>query len=517
VTIEQFIFTLFETRWARRLCGWNDEILERARDLTREKFARMSSDGSRKRGDGSDCRRHYGNVLRALDAWRAVNPSAHPLALEATTARLLQAQIRREIRRSCLEARRRCNPLRSRYAWKLDGGEIYVWLPTTLEGLRRRDWLEKNVSDPDPRRSGESERAQAIIDRYWGVPRLVSLSSDPALTHRGGRFAAKDWGPEDERIQPTEFAQLVAREKVQQIDRQRDSIRALGPEKLNSLITGIISQLADGTYDQKKIAEAYQIKESSLSRFAGAEWEDLSHVPDLWVNCAQVLSANEGFVDAAIAAGLWDTVRTIVERNGRGQSKRGAAGNENLYFIPIVTDALRQPDPTGALHDAFAKITAQGKAEPFRVGYQQFLCFLIHSVDCWEAHPWHPLRDLWPRPLVEARSCRLQLLREDRMIATLSVDRFPFRTSIDAVTPGAYRLETDTGWRIWEAALSSRELIWTLAFPALRLPFAAQTDDLQARPAYEATLLSGALIVRAFPGLEHGRLEIFCKLGGKEP
>jgi len=196
--------------------------------------------------------------------------------LEAAAACILQRTIQCHVRFSCKEARRYCNPLRSRFAWRFRGGTVHVWIPTSLGGKRRRRWLEENIPNPDPSRPGERRRVQSIIDDRLGVPRVVALSSDPSLdsARRGDDPAEMLWLDDD--LGPIELGEVVAEEKAQRINRLRPSIQALGPAKLKQLIVHIFRRLANDEYDQKELAAVYPVKEPSLSRFAGKNWDDVS-------------------------------------------------------------------------------------------------------------------------------------------------------------------------------------------------------------------------------------------------
>ena len=50
--------------------------------------------------------------------------------------------------------------------------------------------------------------------------------------------------------------------------------------------------------------------------------------------------------------------------------------SNNLYFISILTDAFRHPDPVAGLREAFDRILERRDDPAYRVGYQQWLRFL---------------------------------------------------------------------------------------------------------------------------------------------
>jgi len=330
LTVLRFIVALFEMSWVYRLCGHDQMVVERARDLTNDKFSRLRSQGD---DAGSDCRTSYAGVLRTIRAWNTAHPRAHALELEAAAACILQRSIQCHVRFSSKEARRYCNPLRSRFAWRLSGGTIHVWIPTSLGGKRRRKWLEENIPDPDPSRPSERQRVQSIIDDRLGVPRVVELPSDSSLgsTRRGDDPAEMLWLEDDP--EPIELGEVVAEEKAQRINQLRPSIQALGPARLRELIVHIFRRLANDEYDQKELAAAYPVKEPTLSRFAGKNWDDVSSVPDLWVNTAQVLAGDERYVEAAIEAGVWSNVRTVLD-NHRAERKGGDKDGQRALFHP---------------------------------------------------------------------------------------------------------------------------------------------------------------------------------------
>ncbi len=182
--------------------------------------------------------------------------------------------------------------------------------------------------------------------------------------------------------------------------------------------------------------------------------------------------------------------------------------NNELYFIPIIADALRKPNQTAAFYEAFQRIMTDGQNEAFDAGYRQFLQFVARSFECWEAQPLETPSVLWPRANERGRACGIRLERGNQHVGGFDVDHVPFRTTIVDVRPGHYRLVTETSWQLWDATLTPRELYWTQAFPTQDFPLAAQTEDLIVKPTYETQLLDGALTIRAYPGLEGGRLEV---------
>ena len=240
-----------------------------------------------------------------------------PVQREIAAARILQRLTLTHFRLSCLEARRTRNPARTRYAWRLSGGVIYVWLPAALSGPRRRMWLEENIGEVDPGAPGERRRVQAVIDELLGPRVHVPIHDRQAFDRRQ---------PEEVLIQQevgaAGLARAVAREKADRIDQQRPAIRALGEARVERLVLAAFDALGDDTYQENRIAGAFGLSPATLSRFAGSRWKGRSggDIPDLWRNTAQVLAGHPDFIEAAEQAGVWPQVRQAAQ--GRGRSRR---------------------------------------------------------------------------------------------------------------------------------------------------------------------------------------------------
>jgi hypothetical protein len=98
--------------------------------------------------------------------------------------------------------------------------------------------------------------------------------------------------------------------------------------------------------------------------------------------------------------------------------------------------------------------------------------------------------------------------RNGERIASIPCERLPISKEIRNVKPGLYSLKLDTGRLIWEEELTEQELLWALAFPGEALDLAADTGAAVERATREIKLLNGKLVIRVFPEIESGRLEL---------
>ncbi len=227
---------------------------------------------------------------------------------------------------------------------------------------------------------------------------------------------------------------------------------------------------------------------------------------------------------------------------------------DDLYFIPLIVRALKQPDPDESLQAAFAEIQRLGKQAKCAQGYKQFQMFM----DAAAQSPREALQDrtalieVIVKSLIEDLACgvfegdasaetmALELIGsrqewqeeyersiQEGIDAPIAVDRFAVLLedetqsvrslefssqggtgSFDTIPPGRYTLSLDTGLLLWGGELKASDLIWREAFPDEPLEMAAATGESAGRSTVDETLLEGELRMRVFPGIEHGQLKI---------
>jgi len=298
------------------------ETADKAYDLTIDKFnnlppkkkssrrAKIGTDRNEIKLKGSDCRLYFNAFLRGVTQSFETDPPTSQIDEEARAAMFLQGLVERHFHLSLLEAERRANPFWSRYYWRVKGGIICVWLPVSLEGRDRRDWLEKNIDDPDPLRPRERERIQSIIGRKFVRESFVPFNTDSCSSNKAKLLP---WPGSGETF-GISLAGAVAEEKTKNIRLQRWSIRALGEERLKELILRIFEDLNCGEYKDRKVARDFGISKATFSRFGGSRWLSGSAIPDLWRNTAEVLSAQPIFGEVAKNAGVWEQVQSTLNR-----------------------------------------------------------------------------------------------------------------------------------------------------------------------------------------------------------
>lgn len=335
--LPDFLLTLWEHRTEAARTR-TTSLWDRARDLTLDKFSSMPSAKNavmtgRVPGDDPkphtrvDCRNYYAALLKTVEKDKGFRATTGILERDHFLAVCFQRFVNHHFYLSYLEARRRENPFISRYTWRLDGkGKITVWMPKYLSGKARGAWLKEHVPNPDPKRPGERDRVQAIVDEGLSIPRLLVFEPERHADPPSG-IPAPDVAA-NANMRPS-FTDFLAREKAQSIELQRPSIRELGPEKVERLVKTIVPNLSLRQRSDEAIAGEFGLSKTAYSHFAGSHWTkgDKTVVADLWRNLADILSQSEVFREVAQEAGVWRAVETVVD-SGKPAKLKGETNEQ---------------------------------------------------------------------------------------------------------------------------------------------------------------------------------------------
>ena len=329
--LAEFVDKLRQSKPAWRWCNANPETLEKAYDLTISKFSNLpnlNENGLVVKQQGPDCRYYYEAFISRATRTADRKSYYRVDGREKLMAELLQNLIVRHFLLSCLECGRRGTELTKRYIWKIEGHSMELFLPIDMPANQKGKWLVENIPDADPTRPGERDRIQAIVDGLTRKRRILSLENIEE------NAIATDSPPAhseiEQEITVRGLANVVADEKAENIDFQRDAIRQLGKRKLRQLIRQIFDGLACGRYEVMKIADSFGINRSTFSRFAGSNW--LSQMgksqdyptPDLWFNTAETLAGHPLFVRIAEDASILDRLKKVLQ----GENARRRHGDQ---------------------------------------------------------------------------------------------------------------------------------------------------------------------------------------------
>ena len=189
-------------------------------------------------------------------------------------------------------------------------GVIEVWMPRSLCGSQRRQWLGDHIPDPDPTRPNEAQRVQSVIDRLLGPRHLVPLDVQADDVRIEAAILQELLAAE---IEHRSLAEMVGDEKAHRLHELRPSIRRLGRRGVRRLVKTVFERVAAEDYHDGRVAEAFGLSAAAMSRFAGSRWKpgDGRDVPDLWANLAGVLLEHPGFRSLLVETRLLDMVAQV--------------------------------------------------------------------------------------------------------------------------------------------------------------------------------------------------------------
>jgi len=227
--------------------------------------------------------------------------------------------------------------------------------------------------------------------------------------------------------------------------------------------------------------------------------------------------------------------------------------NKDLYFLAILADALKAPNPKEALGGAIEEIRALGQTPEYKRGFSQFQRFMEEVEKNWRSKKrediaFDQIRRLalqmaadLPEGDQSETKVILELIRSEprwqeefqkilkEMSKSKPTDRIPeivlerngqriasiiceeVTKEIKNLKPGIYTVKIDTGWVLWQEELTEQDLLWRAAFQGEDLDLAADSDEAQAHPTRQVSLLNDEVIIRVFPGAESGCIEISIK------
>ena len=81
------------------------------------------------------------------------------------------------------------------------------------------------------------------------------------------------------------------------------------------MVQYVFNKIVEDDYHDIEVAKIFGLSKATFSRFAGSRWNvSKQHIPDLWLNTAQVLSIHPDFKEAALEAGVWKQVENTLSR-----------------------------------------------------------------------------------------------------------------------------------------------------------------------------------------------------------
>lgn len=164
---------------------------------------------------------------------------------------------------------------------------------------------------------------------------------------------------------------------------------------------------------------------------------------------------------------------------------------DDLFFMPILAEAMRQPDKNAALKAAFLRIQDMGRQPRYRQGMEQF---------------WHFME-------IAGEACTIEFVveRDGKHVGDISISPAETRGTIGGIVSGMYTVKMSTGRMLWEGSIVEDEVIWSKAFKGEPLRLAAATEGTQRACSKKIGLLNGEVVLCVYPGVEAGEMGIDLK------
>jgi hypothetical protein len=190
--------------------------------------------------------------------------------------------------------------------------------------------------------------------------------------------------------------------------------------------------------------------------------------------------------------------------------------NNDMFFISEIEDAIESENPYSALEFKISEIISTGQRPGYTNGLYQFDAFLnkireIIEYQLLDEQYVKLIEGLWNLYCdgMEKRGyLDLLISRDSEPIATIPVKPTKVAYEINNVSPAFYSFELSSGRLLWEGLVYKTDLLWKFANPGKDFRLAADTDGAPPKPTREMTLLDGEVIIRIFPGLEVGSIQI---------
>ncbi len=227
----------------------------------------------------------------------------------------------------------------------------------------------------------------------------------------------------------------------------------------------------------------------------------------------------------------------------------------SMHFISLIQKALLETDPQKALTDAIDEIMALRNNPEHAGEFAMFSSFMAEVFETWRIQEqlsieaakdiieditlqltadtvmesmvdnvvmqgidWPPgfidhlgkrIRTLLPGDDIEHPEAELDVFRNGRTVSTIKLELTDASHYIKDVRPGDYAFSLGTGRLLWEVTLEEKDLYLTEDSPGKNIPLAAGTGE-ERRPAASRVMsvLGGEIVIRIFPGLESGWIEI---------
>ena len=183
--------------------------------------------------------------------------------------------------------------------------------------------------------------------------------------------------------------------------------------------------------------------------------------------------------------------------------------NDDLYFIPIIIEAFKQPKRPGALKKAFAQIEQLGKLDRYSRGWKQFCLFMNETLVSAENYRTDQLQEKLANAFKRPNLFDITIEKDGLPVKTLTFRYTGDSKTAANITPGSYKLVFESGLCLWQGTVSAKDVLIAKAYPDDDLQMAANDTGEENRKLTKTVSLFGqAGEVKFYAGIGSSSMEI---------
>ncbi|MBI1931199.1 MAG: hypothetical protein HYS24_01515 [Ignavibacteriales bacterium] len=215
--------------------------------------------------------------------------------------------------------------------------------------------------------------------------------------------------------------------------------------------------------------------------------------------------------------------------------------NNNLYFIPILINAMEKENQIETIKKAIIEIQNLGKQNSYKEGYAQFNQFLLSGYNQNKNIIESDLRDLIVKivtneielsetdretilnkikteykfeyeKIFEAfknkDAIEIEIYKDGQLFNQITIDEKIKVYNITNIEPGDYDIKLSNGRILLQEQLTNDELVLDFKGNKFKYNLAAETDEIEQKPSLVFELIKDEIKLEVYAGLEYGKIKI---------
>ncbi len=179
--------------------------------------------------------------------------------------------------------------------------------------------------------------------------------------------------------------------------------------------------------------------------------------------------------------------------------------NDDLYFIPIIIEAFKQPDRSNAIKKAFEQIEQLGKLDRYSQGWRQFCLFMNETFSSAEDYSTDQLHEKLDNAFKRPEVFDVTIEKDGLAIETLSFKYSGDSKTVKNITPGSYKLVFESGLCIWRGTVNAEDVLQA------DFKMAADMKGEKPKPVRTIPIFEKAGVIHFYAGISSGSMEIVIK------